>query len=294
MDKIKVKIVCWWDTDVNISNIFREIWMRGDIIQKIELVTSEDYEYLIVLNDYRRDKNSINCPIENRIAFIMEPSWSMNWDRRLGDYVSKIYSHINFNPKCEFNPSVMSTHLFPKPINIGEIQYVDGFIDKVVNTDFIKTKKLSIVVSDINHYKRYNFVKKLLDSNLEFEMFGRGWNLEDPRYKGYVTSKIDAIKDFEFSICLENSNEYGYVSEKFIDSALCGTVPIYYGSSDIEEWYGDCFEYIDIEDVNAITNLEKIISSPKKYDFSTAKKFYLEKNNPFKILLEYIESKQNN
>jgi hypothetical protein len=221
----------------------------------------------------------------------MEPSWSGNWDRHLSNYVSKIYSHFIFDQKCNFNPSVMSTHLFPKPQNIGEIQYVENIIDSVMEQKFEKNKKLSIVVSNINHYKRYKFVEKLLDSGLDFDMYGRGWNISDSRYKGYVTSKLDALKNYQYSICLENSNEYGYVSEKFIDSVLCETVPIYNGSTDVERWYGNCFEYIDIDSDSVIDDIRNILESDKTYDFYKAKDYYLNINNPFKILLDYIETK---
>ena len=290
MDKIKVKVVCDWDSDFNISNIFRDIWYNDDISKSIDLVYNDVYDYLIILNKY---KNQIQCPIENRIAFIMEPSWSQNWDRNLGSYVSKIYSHINFDQKCQFNPSVMTTHLFPKPINIGEIQYVENNINTISNTKYDKTKKLSIVVSNISGYKRYNFVQNLLNSDLEFDMYGRGWNITDRRYKGYVENKLDAIKDYQFSICMENSVEDGYITEKFIDSILCETVPIYYGSKGVENWYDDCFEYIDVEN-DSIDKIKEIISDDKVYNFEKAKDFYLNINNPFNILLKYINNNDTN
>jgi len=290
MDKIKVKVVCDWDSDYNISNIFRDIWYNDDVSKSIDLVYNDVYDYLIILNKY---KHQIKCPIENRIVFIMEPSWSQNWDRNLGSYVSKIYSHINFDQKCQFNPSVMTTHLFPKPINIGEIQYVENNINTISNTKYDKTKKLSIVVSNISGYKRYNFVQNLLNSDLEFDMYGRGWNITDRRYKGYVENKLDAIKDYQFSICMENSVEDGYITEKFIDSILCETVPIYYGSKGVENWYGDCFEYIDVEN-DSIDKIKEIVSGDKVYNFDKAKDFYLNINNPFNILLKYINNNDTN
>lgn len=296
MNMNKVKVTCWWDSDYNIFNIFRDIWYNDDISKEMLLTYRDDYDYLIILNDFRRNKNEIKCPIENRIAFIMEPSWSNNWDRNLSDYVSKVYSHFEYDEKFKFNPSIMSTHLYPKPIEIGEIQHVENNVIKITNTKYEKSKKLSIVVSNISSYKRYEFVKKLLNSDLEFDMYGRGWNINDSRYKGYVTNKIDALKDYEFSICLENSVEYGYISEKFIDSILCETIPIYYGSSDVDKWYGKCFEHIDIESINSIDELKYILNKKQEkqeYDFSKAKNFYLNENNPFKILLNYIKNKNN-
>jgi hypothetical protein len=124
-------------------------------------------------------------------------------------------------------------------------------------------------------------------------MYGRGWNITDRRYKGYVENKLDAIKDYQFSICMENSVEDGYITEKFIDSILCETVPIYYGSASVENWYGNCFEYIDVEN-DSIDKIKEIINDDKVYNFDKAKDFYLNINNPFNILLKYINNNDTN
>ena len=184
----------------------------------------------------------------------------------------------------------MITHLYPKPINIGEIQYVENNIGNICNTVYAKMKPLSIVVSNINNYKRYKFVERLLNSDLEFDMYGRGWNIRDKRYKGYVENKLDAIKDYKFSICMENSQERGYITEKFIDSILCETIPIYYGSNNVENWYGKCFEYLDIDGINSINNIKELVNSNISYDFKKSKDFYLNENNPFNILLKKIKN----
>jgi hypothetical protein len=72
---------------------------------------------------------------------------------------------------------------------------------------------------------------------------------------------------------------------------LCETVPIYNGSTDVERWYGNCFEYIDIDSDSVIDDIRNILESDKTYDFYKAKDYYLNINNPFKILLDYIETK---
>lgn len=282
--KRKVRILCEWDSPENITNLFREIWWNPSIEAKLELVTDHDYEYAIILNKCTNPQG-ISCPISNRIAFIQEPSWSPNWDRALPNYVRHIYSHMVFNPKCVFTPAVMVSHLFPKPIHIGEVQGINGFIRNIVNAQVTKTKKLSVVVSDLQYSLRRNIVQKLLASDLPFEMFGRGWNLSDPRYKGYVENKRDAILPFQYSICMENSEEFGYVSEKFSDAILCETVPLYVGSPNVDSWYGNCFHYIPIDSDNLIEWIKGIIERPPSVSFSQAKDFYFNINNPFQILI---------
>ena len=52
---------------------------------------------------------------------------------------------------------------------------------------------------------------------------------------GYIpiNLKIEALRDFRYSLCIENCRENFYFSEKLIDCFLSGTVPIYWGCPSI-------------------------------------------------------------
>jgi len=77
--------------------------------------------------------------------------------------------------------------------------------------------------------------------NVDFDLFGVGWD-EDPDpvirqvYCGPVDSKIETMKNYRFSLCLENSKIYpGYITEKIFDSFAAGSVPVYLGAPDITD-----------------------------------------------------------
>ena len=54
-----------------------------------------------------------------------------------------------------------------------------------------------------------------------------------------------------------------YFSEKFTDTILCYTIPIYYGCPNIEEYFPkDCYYVIDINDVNVFDKIKEIINKP--------------------------------
>ena len=78
----------------------------------------------------------------------------------------------------------------------------------------------------------------------EFDLYGRGW---DPgqyqTYKGAIERKIDYIKHYKFNICYENIRDIpGYITEKIFDAMRVGTVPVYWGASNIEEYVPkNCF-----------------------------------------------------
>jgi hypothetical protein len=59
-----------------------------------------------------------------------------------------------------------------------------------------------------------------------------------------------------FSICIENSNNSGYHTEKIIDAFLSKTIPIYWGCSNI----GDFYDTDGIIQVNNADEIIKVIS----------------------------------
>ena len=86
------------------------------------------------------------------------------------------------------------------------------------------------------------------------------------RYKnnvgGAIRNKIEFLSSYKFSICMENSEGDGYLSEKVIDGFLAGTIPIYYGDYTIDE-YINPKTYILIRNRN---DIEKKINYIKKID----------------------------
>lgn len=49
---------------------------------------------------------------------------------------------------------------------------------------------------------------------------------------------INAVRDYRFTVVVENTNA-GILSEKIISPILCGTVPIYWGSPKVSEYFDD-------------------------------------------------------
>ena len=93
-----------------------------------------------------------------------------------------------------------------------------------------KSKLVSMISSNKNfsngHRKRLMFVEKYRNY---VDLYGRGFN--------EITKKDDALKDYMFSLVIENDTYPTYWSEKILDCFATGTVPIYYGSPDIGEHF---------------------------------------------------------
>ena len=70
------------------------------------------------------------------------------------------------------------------------------------------------------------------------ELFGRGHNpLPEDHNPGELDGKLIALKDFAFSLVIDNNIQKHYFSEKLMDCFMTGTVPIYYGCSQISKYF---------------------------------------------------------
>ena len=72
------------------------------------------------------------------------------------------------------------------------------------------------------HPIRMHFIEKLSKLG-QVDVFGR--SVGRP-----VANKYEIAKDYKYSVCFENDNFPGYVTEKLIDAYVTDTVPIYWGN----------------------------------------------------------------
>ncbi len=87
-----------------------------------------------------------------------------------------------------------------------------------------------------------NFFDK--NYNSDFDLYGQGWsNNEFSCYRGAPQNKDATIKQYKFCVCYENTkNIPGYVTEKMFECLSSGTVPIYLGAPNVEQYVPkNCF-----------------------------------------------------
>jgi hypothetical protein len=80
-----------------------------------------------------------------------------------------------------------------------------------------------------------------------FRLFGGGWQAAR-RHNGRIgrilfardpeecEDKLATISNYRFTVCLENCEYPGYLTEKIFDAMLAGTVPVYLGAPDIVDY----------------------------------------------------------
>lgn len=93
-----------------------------------------------------------------------------------------------------------------------------------------KTKLVSMIASNKTmcgeHIYRQKMIKKF---STKCDHFGRGYR--------QIVNKEDGLKDYCFSIVMENATYANMFTEKITDCFMTGTIPIYYGISNIGDYF---------------------------------------------------------
>jgi hypothetical protein len=81
-------------------------------------------------------------------------------------------------------------------------------------------------------------------------------------YKGPCESKINTLSKYQFCLCFENMEMFGYITEKIFDCFYAGTIPIYLGAPDIDK-HIPSEAFIDCRKFDSWNALQENISNMK-------------------------------
>jgi len=150
---------------------------------------------------------------------------------------------------------------------------------------YSKTKLCSYMVSMKQMTEKQRMRVALLrffrqNLHINISLFGRGHNPLCEDHANQRDGKLEAYRDFAFSLAIENHNQQNYFSEKLMDCLLTGTIPIYSGCLDIGRYFNvDGMILFDTaeEAKNIINNLNLGEYSDKidavRENFELAKKY---------------------
>ena len=117
---------------------------------------------------------------------------------------------------------------YPK-ISYSVINAVPWVQDRKVHE---KTKLVSMIASNKRmcegHARRLQFVDKFRD---KLDFYGRGFN--------EISCKENGLRDYMFSVGIENAVYDTYFTEKLTDCFACGTIPIFYGCKGVTEYFNE-------------------------------------------------------
>jgi hypothetical protein len=214
--------------------------------------------------DIRQEINMIGGGFQHTISTNdIEPKF-VKWIK--GNHTASISVHIDFSIKQIPNPSKKNFAWLAesRDINVGLYEWCAAnisFLEKhyirvfthdisliplskvfalqVTGKSFIpepdgaiypKTKLVSMIASNKKrcpaHLFRHEMINKFKG---KCDHFGTGFNP--------IPNKIDGLKDYCFSITMENGTYPNMISEKITDCFMTGTIPIFYGIENIGDFF---------------------------------------------------------
>jgi hypothetical protein len=216
------------DKDWDSPDMFRQIPNHGDTWDGIRFTTEEvqECDFLIVFNRPHK-KIKVKCPEGNKWLFIQEPPVdTYKFLENSYKYFDRVYS---FGEKGEHDNRRSSQTGLPWHIN----RTYDELMALEVEDIKEKEDRISWVTSNSltkpGHKLRMDFKDFLVAENVDFDLWGRGFNpIED---------KFDGIAPYKYSLAIENHSTNDYWTEKISDCFLSWTMPIYYGCKNILEYF---------------------------------------------------------
>jgi hypothetical protein len=182
-----------------------------------------------------------------KIAWLMEPPAIHPWA-----YENIINVENKFDYILTFEPTLLKrSDKYIKYI-VGQSRVPEDLIDF-----YPKTKKISLISSgkrmSDGHILRGDVVNAL-HAKHNFDLWGYA-------YKSFE-SKLEPLRDYQFSIAIMNSSMDNYFTEVLLDCFRLRTVPIFWGCPNI----GEYFDINGMEIFNTIDELDNILSNLKPYD----------------------------
>ncbi|MFA6570104.1 MAG: glycosyltransferase family 10 [Bacteroidota bacterium] len=276
-----VRIIKNWD----FPDLFRQT-PEGKGIWKNTYFTEEKIhkcDYAVVLN-FTTKPIRIKCPQNHLWCIHQEPPNEYFGVRQL--FTNTIYAKV-FTPNLNLTDSrYIHSH--------GAIAWHIGksYDEMKKNSTPLKNRILSCIISNktnfSGHRQRLKFLTTLT-GKMDFDLFGYGFKP--------VKNKWDALAHYRYSLIFENYSGPDYWSEKLADCFLSGTMPIYYGCTNLTKYFPkESFVSIDLNNPNAISIIKKTINSNlwirNKKAIEYARDLILDKYQIFPFLTNYINKSE--
>jgi hypothetical protein len=200
----------------------------------------DECDAVIVLNRVPVS-SSVHCPPENVWALMQEPyvKGVFDWMVEGHDQYAHVFTHypvhnagdkyIRCHPAVPWHvkKSYDELKMLPLPSKQKSISWIT-----------------SNLTSFPGHKVRMDFLEFLRNRDFSIDLYGKGIN--------YIEDKWDGLAPYRYSLAIENSSGPDYWTEKVADCFLSWTVPIYYGCTNLEDYFpAGSFIRIDIKQPEA-------------------------------------------
>jgi len=138
----------------------------------------------------------------------------------------------------------------------------------------------AFISSSFNLSKRSEYLSGLM-SLIAVDSYGKSFNNRKIENDKGFRSKMDIISSYKFTLAFENAIVKDYVTEKFFDPLMAGSVPVYLGAPNIEEFAPGEKCYINASLFGSVNELAEYLLLLNEND-SLYQEYLLWKERPFK------------
>lgn len=238
-------------------------WTRNNMVWKGDTVFTDEYCFSSCVD---------NVSTNRKIAWLMESPG--------------IKPHV-------FNQFHLVQHKFDLIISFLDKAFADSFgfdMQKYVQcplggawvepnfSNDKKTKLCSLIASNKNNLPGHKLRHSIASTNSWIDLYGSGYKK--------IENKSEGLKDYSFSVIIENLSIEGYFTEKLIDCLLMKTIPIYWGDPKIHLIFNKN-GIIKLDEINNLTfEMYESMLPVVKENFEIALKLKSTDDNLFKIMRE--------
>lgn len=236
--KLIRKVSDWWgeyDCSSNRNN--------PKYIQWLSRETETPYEISVFVDNYIKDWG-LNDPARDKIGWLLEsPQMNEGTINYIKENLPLFKEHYKMIFTC-----------LDSLLELGDpfkytISNAVPWIWEKNRMIYPKTKLVSMIASNKawlrGHQTRLEWVERL---HGKVDLFGTGREFQ-------LNDKEDGLRDYMFSVSIENDNSEGYFTEKLTDNFVMGTVPVYYGSRKIVDKYFNPLGVIFLQDDPTLSTL---------------------------------------
>ena len=219
----------------------------------------------IIFHDYFDDKKyKYKCPKilftgENRIPDFNVSDYSFSYqansDKNFQMSIMMRSSYFDEFLKFQLPEIIQNYRNKPKSQFCNFIYRNEWTFGAILRKEFAK---------ELMQYKKVDCPGLVLNNMPSYDVTSYGEKGE----KHLRRDHLDFLSDYKFTIAFENNSASGYVTEKIYNPILVGSIPIYWGAEDIEDYFNprcfiNCRRYKNFAGV--IKKIKEIDNNPELY-----------------------------
>ncbi|KAL2631929.1 hypothetical protein R1flu_016615 [Riccia fluitans] len=213
-------------------------------------------------------KCAVGCVFRSSVADNIRPdgvfrplSGAPSWAEREAAHILRSMESASYYPENDLGSArrrgydlVMTTNLLSE-VPVGYFSWAEYDLMSPVERKTESAWAAAFISNCGAHNFRLEALEGLKKHGVTIDSYGHCLRTHD----GRGVNKLKALRHYKFSLAFENSNEDDYVTEKFWQSLVAGSVPVVVGAPNIENFAPASNAVLHIKDLHDIKQVAKQI-----------------------------------